>query len=118
MRGGSLSVMAYPRSTLVPSGAPGVFHCVLRCVRRAFLCGEVGYNGCPFAHRRQWVENRLREMGEIFAVSIWGVAPGILPPATLAHPCAAYGVMSNHLHVVVVQTLPETASAWSELRKP
>jgi hypothetical protein len=43
------------------------------------------------------VEDRLREIGEIFAVSIWGFA-----------------VMSNHLHVVV-QTLPEVASAWSDL---
>jgi REP element-mobilizing transposase RayT len=97
MRGGSLCVMTYPRSTLVPPGAPGVFHCVSRCVRRAFLCGEDCYTGKSFEHRRQWVEDRLREHGEVFAVSIWG-----------------YAVMSNHLHVVV-QTLPEVASAWSAL---
>jgi hypothetical protein len=89
--------MTYPRSTLVPPGAPGVYHCVSRCVRRAFLCGEDGYTGRSFEHRRQWVENRLRELGEVFAVSIWG-----------------YAVMSNHLHVVV-QTLPEVASGWSDL---
>lgn len=89
--------MTYPRSTLVPPGAPGVFHCVSRCVRRALLCGEDSYTGRSFEHRRQWVEDRLREIGEIFAVSIWGFA-----------------VMSNHLHVVV-QTLPEVASAWSDL---
>jgi len=89
--------MTYPRSTLVPPGAPGVFHCVSRCVRRAFLCGEDSYTGRSFEHRREWVKDRLREIGEIFAVSIWGFA-----------------VMSNHLHVVV-QTLPEIASAWSDL---
>jgi hypothetical protein len=89
--------MTYPRSSLVPPGAPGVFHCVSRCVRRAFLCGEDSYTGKSFEHRRQWVEDRLREMGEIFAVSIWG-----------------YAVMSNHLHVVV-QTLPAVASSWSDL---
>ncbi len=66
-------------------------------MRRAFLCGEDSYTGRSFEHRRQWVEDRLREIGEIFAVSIWGFA-----------------VMSNHLHVVV-QTLPEVASAWSDL---
>ncbi len=89
--------MTYPRSALVPQGAPGVFHCVSRCVRRAFLCGEDSYSGRSFEHRRQWVEDRLREVGEIFAVSIWGFA-----------------VMSNHLHVVV-QTLPEVASAGSDV---
>jgi REP element-mobilizing transposase RayT len=89
--------MTYPRSQLVPPGAPGVFHCVSRCVRRAFLCGEDSYTGKSFEHRRQWVEDRLCEVGEVFAVSIWG-----------------YAVMSNHLHVVV-QTLPEVAASWSDL---
>jgi hypothetical protein len=86
--------MTYPRSQLVPPGAPGVFHCVSRCVRRAFLCGEDSYTGKSFEHRRQWVEDRLREVGEVFSVSIWG-----------------YAVMSNHLHVVV-QTLQEVAASW------
>ncbi len=89
--------MTYPRSALIPPGSSGVFHCVSRCVRRAFLCGEDSYTGRSFEHRRQWVEDRLCEIGEIFSVSIWGFA-----------------VMSNHLHVVV-QTLPEIASAWSDL---
>jgi hypothetical protein len=93
----SLCSMTYPRSTLVPPGAPGAYHCVSRCVRRAFLCGEDGYTGRSFEHRRKWVEYRLRELGEVFAVSIWGFA-----------------VMSNHLHVVV-QTLPEVALGWSDM---
>jgi hypothetical protein len=66
-------------------------------VRRAFLCGADHYSGQLFEHRRQWEEDRLRTLGEVFAVSIWGFA-----------------VMSNHLHVVV-QTVPEVASAWSDL---
>mgnify|MGYP000007269957 CR=1 FL=1 len=41
---------------------------------------HMGYTGCSFEHRRQWVEDCLRAMGEIFAASISG--------------CAA----SNHLH--------------------
>src|SRR3546814_18101924 len=31
--------MKYPRNQLVPSGSPGPYHCVSRCVSRAFLCG-------------------------------------------------------------------------------
>ncbi len=88
--------MTYPRSQLVPLGAPGVYHCVSRCVRRAFLCGEDRYTGQSFEHRRQWVEDRLHELAEIFALSVW-----------------AYAVMSNHLHVVV-QMQPEAAAGWTE----
>ena len=109
--------MTYARSSLVPPGAPGLYHCVSRCVRRAFLCGDDQHSGQSFEHRRQWVEDRLHLLAETFSISIWAIAPGILgnrsmrcltsgihavaPHATLAHPCAAYAVMSNHLHVIV-----------------
>jgi len=88
--------MTYPRNQLVPPGSPGTYHCVSRCVRRAFLCGEDHYSGQSFEHRRQWIEDRLQQLAEVFAVSLW-----------------AYAVMSNHLHVVV-QVLPEVAARWTD----
>ena len=109
-----LVTMTYPRSILVPPGSPGTFHCVSRCVRRAFLCGEDRLTGKSFEHRRQWVEDRLHALADIFGLVIWGAALGILPTAALAHPCASYAVLSNHLHVVV-QTLPEAVAKWSDL---
>jgi len=87
--------MTYARKILIPKGSPGTFHCVSRCVRRAFLCGEDRLTGRSFEHRRQWVEDRIHELAGIFGVAIWG-----------------YAVMSNHLHVVV-QILPEVVSRWS-----
>ncbi len=81
---------------LVPAGAPGFYHCVSRCVRRAFLCGKDRYTGQSFEHRKVWVEERLAELASIFAVSLYG-----------------YAVMSNHLHVVL-EVDPRAACAWSD----
>ena len=88
--------MTYARSILIPKGSAGTFHCVSRCVRRAFLCGEDRLTGRSFEHRRQWVEDRIHELAGIFGVAIWG-----------------YAVMSNHVHVVV-QTLPDAVAGWSD----
>ena len=88
--------MTQARRHLVPPQSPIVVHCVQRCVRRAFLCGVDRYSGQSFEHRKAWVEQRLRQVGECFAVGIH-----------------AYAIMSNHLHVVL-QCAPDVARGWSD----
>ena len=76
--------MTTARSLLVDSESPGFYHCISRCVRRAWLCGIDPYDGKSYEHRREWVERRLLELADIFCVGIY-----------------AYAVMSNHVHVVL-----------------
>jgi hypothetical protein len=86
--------MASPRRHLIDLSAPGWYHCMSRCVRRAYLCGVDRATGQSFEHRRQWLEDRLHELADCFAVGLY-----------------AYAVMSNHVHVVL-RADPLAAHAW------
>ena len=88
--------MTRPRSHIVPPDLAGTYHCVQRCVRRAFRCGRDEYSGRNYEHRKAWIETRIRLVAECFAVEIH-----------------AYAIMSNHLHLVLGIDLA-AVSAWSD----
>ncbi len=65
--------MPKPRYTQVSVEATPYYHCVSRCVRRAFLCGEDLVTSQSYEHRRQWIEERLHGLAQVFAIELCGL---------------------------------------------
>ncbi len=87
--------MTTPRKQLISLADTPYYHCISRCVRRAFLCGEDKLTGKTFEHRRAWVEDKLLALSQVFAIDV-----------------CAYAIMSNHTHVVLFVD-EASAKLWS-----
>ena len=87
--------MPRPRSQQVSLESTPYYHCISRCVRRAFLCGQDHFSGRSFEHRKAWVVERLAELGDAFTIDV-----------------CAYAVMSNHYHLVL-RVDADKALGWS-----
>jgi REP element-mobilizing transposase RayT len=88
--------MTRARYTQVSLDSTPYYHCICRCVRRAFLCGQDHYSGQDYEHRRQWVVDRLAVLAEVFAIDL-----------------CAYAVMSNHYHLVL-RINQKKALSWTD----
>ncbi len=82
--------MTVARSQLIDLEMTRYYHCISRCVRRAFLCGG------GFEHRKTWIEERLQLLARNFALSVCG-----------------FSVMDNHLHVLC-RLDPGVADKWTD----
>jgi REP element-mobilizing transposase RayT len=89
--------MPTARKNIISLDATPYYHVTARCVRRAFLCGFDTVSGNSYGHRRQWIEDRILELSQIFAIEI-----------------CAFAVMSNHFHIVLHIDKPSSCH-WTNL---
>jgi putative transposase len=88
--------MTMPRNEVVSEGQAGVYHCISRCVRQAFLCGFNTFLNRSFEHRKAWIKERLQFLVSNFAVDL-----------------CSYALLSSHLHAVI-RTDPDRVDHWSD----
>jgi REP element-mobilizing transposase RayT len=89
--------MTISRKQQIDLSVTPYYHCINRCVRRAFLCGEDKHTGQSYEHRRGWIADKIKVLANTFAIDI-----------------AAYAVMSNHYHIVL-RVDQDMAESWSSI---
>ena len=85
-----------PRKFVFDPAEVGVYHCINRCVRRAFLCGTDVQTGKCYEHRKGVLQQRLEFLAGQFAVDVLGFA-----------------ILSNHIHLVA-RNRPDIVANWSD----
>ena len=63
--------VATARKQLVSLEDTPYYHCYVRCVRRAFICGEDKYSGKNYDHRRDWIKDKITEQINLFAIDLY-----------------------------------------------
>jgi hypothetical protein len=66
--------MGYARKNLISLQDTPYYHCISRCVRRAWLWGFDEYAGRDYSHRKQWVIERLTQLCGIFPIEVCAYA--------------------------------------------
>ncbi len=93
---GGVAMARLARGDLFDPVEVSAFHCINRCVRRCFLCGDDPLTGQNFDHRKAWLENRLKFLARQFGIDVLGFA-----------------ILSNHFHLVL-RNRPDVVAAWSD----
>jgi REP element-mobilizing transposase RayT len=87
--------MTLPRKLILSKGESS-YHCVSRCVRRAYLYGFDKISGKNYDHRKEWIRDRLKLLVEIFTIEV-----------------LAYALMDNHGHTLL-RTRPDLLAQLSD----
>lgn len=84
------------RRDVLAEGEIQVVHCVNRCVRRAYLCGQDPLTGADYEHRREFIRRRMEFLAGVMGVEVLG-----------------YAVMHNHFHSIL-RSRHDVVATWSD----
>jgi hypothetical protein len=73
-----------------------IVHVMNRVVRRCFLLGSDAVTGKNYDHRKQWIEDELKQLAAGFGIDLLG-----------------YALMSNHIHLIL-RSRPDVVETWDE----
>jgi len=88
--------MTRARKELIAVEDTPFYHCISRCVRRAYLCGDDFQTKQNFDHRKGWLVDRSKFLASVFSIDL-----------------CAFAIMSNHYHLVLFIN-QEEVNSWSE----
>ena len=84
------------RRDVLADGEIQVVHCINRCVRRAYLCGQDPLTGTDYEHRRELIRQRMEFLAGIMGIEVLGFA-----------------IMSNHFHCIL-RSRHDVVATWSD----
>lgn len=88
--------MTVARAQIIDSSVSRYYHCISRCVRHSYLCGEDRVSGKNFNHRKSWLVERMKFLASLFSVKV-----------------AAYAILSNHYHLIIYWDI-EQGEKWCD----
>ena len=88
---------SHARRVIFNPHAVGYYHCIARCVRRAYLCGYDEFSEKDFSYRRNQIVERMNFLSRVFYIEI-----------------GHYAIMANHLHLVMKNRPDQVLSAENE----
>ena len=84
------------RAELFAPEEVAVVHVMNRVVRRCFLLGVDPLTGANYDHRKQWIEDELKQLAGGFGIDLLGFA-----------------ILSNHFHLIL-RSRPDVVAAWDD----
>jgi REP element-mobilizing transposase RayT len=73
-----------------------IVHVMARTVRRCFLLGFDPLTSRSYDHRKDWIENKLRQLAASMGIDL-----------------LSYALMSNHFHLIL-RSRPDAVESWSD----
>jgi len=62
--------MTSARSQQICVKATPYYHCISRCMRRSFLCGEDPTTQRNYEHRHEWIKQKMYALSQVYCIDV------------------------------------------------